>query len=232
MIAQSMEGVILQRDGKTFAVSTRTAAGIINPDHLERIASVARKYAVPLIKITSGQRIALIGVSEEELPALFQDLGQDADRSGGPCLHYVQACLGTDSCKFGNQDSIGLAQAIEKKFKDRTYPSKLKIGISGCPRCCGESHIRDVGIFGTNKGWTVIFGGNSGTRPRIGDVIAKNLSRDEAMDLVERLLEYYKINAKPRERTARFMERIGIEFLKSEVLIYIPYISLEKVNQG
>ncbi|MDD1673082.1 MAG: NAD(P)/FAD-dependent oxidoreductase [Methanomicrobiales archaeon] len=224
-----LEGAILQRDGKTFAVSTRTPAGIINPDHLERVASVARKYAIPILKITSGQRIALIGIKEEDLPAIFEDLGKDADRKAGPCLHYVQACLGTETCKFGTQDSIGLARSVESAFKDTIYPAKLKMGISGCPRCCGESHIRDIGLMGTTKGWTVIFGGNSGTRPRIGDVIAKNLSDEEALDLVQRLLEYYRDRAKPKERTARFIERIGIDTLKSELLTLIPYIPLEKV---
>lgn len=108
------------------------------------------------------------------------------------------------------------------------FPGKIKIGISGCPRCCGESHTRDIGLIGTNKGWTVIFGGNGGTRPRIGDVIAKNLSREEALDLVQRLLEYYQIHAKGKERTARFMERIGIDTLRSDLLPLLPYIPLEK----
>lgn len=225
-----IEGAILQRDGKKYAISTRTPAGVILPEHLERIAKIARKYAVRMTKITSGQRITLIGINEDDLPAIFEDLGNDADRTSGPCLHYVQACLGTDSCKFGNQDSIEMARSIETTFRDAKYPSKLKIGVSGCPRCCGESHVRDIGIMGTNRGWTVIFGGNSGTRPRIGDIIAKNLSKSEALDLVQRLLEYYQIQAKPRERTARFMERIGIETLKVELLGLIPYITLEKVE--
>ncbi len=229
-MADALNGAILQRDGKTYAVITRTPGGIISPEHLERVAAVARKYRVPTMKITSGQRIALVGVPPENLPGIFGDLGQDADRTGGPCLHYVQACPGTETCKYGNQDSLGLALSIEGRFRDRVFPAKLKMGISGCPRCCGESHTRDIGIMGTVRGWTVIFGGNSGTRPRIGDVIAKNLSGDEALDLVQRLLEYYRGHAKRKERTARFMERIGMDTLRSELLSLIPYIPLEKVN--
>lgn len=225
-------GAILQRDGKTFGISTRTAAGIITPDHLERVAAVARKYRVPLVKITSGQRIGLFGIQEEQLPGIFGDLGADADRTGGPCLHYVQACPGTETCKFGNQDSLGLALSVEERFRDRIYPAKLKIGVSGCPRCCGESHTRDIGIMGTSRGWTVIFGGNSGTRPRLGDMIAKNLSGEEALDLVERLLEYYRNHANPKERTARFMERIGMDALRSDLLAFIPYLPVEKVIGG
>jgi NAD(P)H-nitrite reductase large subunit len=224
------DGAIIQRDGTTYAVITRTPAGIISPDHLERVAAVARKYAVPTLKITGGQRIALVGITPEDLAGVFRDLGEAADRTGGPCLHYVQACPGTETCRYGNQDSMGLALSIEASFRDRTYPAKLKVGISGCPRCCGESHTRDIGIMGTSRGWTVIFGGNSGTRPRIGDIIAKNLSKDEALDLVQRLLDYFRNHAKLGERTARFMERIGMETLKSEVLTFIPYIALEKEN--
>jgi len=224
------DGAILQRDGKTWAVITRTPGGIITPDHLEKVAGVARKYGVPTLKITSGQRIALVGIPAEQLAGVYRDLGRDADSTGGPCLHYVRACPGTETCRFGVQDSMGLAAALEEKFLGRVYPAKLKMGISGCPRCCGESHTRDIGILGTNRGWTVIFGGNGGTRPRIGDVVAKNLSRDEAIDLVERLLGYFGSHAKPKERTARFMERIGMDTLRSELLSLIPYIPLEKVN--
>jgi NAD(P)H-nitrite reductase large subunit len=224
------EGAILQRDGKTWAVITRTPAGLITPDHLEKVAAVARKHGVPTLKITSGQRIALVGIPAESLHGVFRDLGKDADSTGGPCLHYVRACPGTETCRFGVQDSMGLAAALEEKFRGRRYPAKLKMGISGCPRCCGESHTRDIGILGTNRGWTVVFGGNGGTRPRIGDVVAKNLSAEDALDLVDRLLAYFGSYAKPKERTARFMERIGMDTLRSELLSLIPYLPLEKVK--
>ena len=133
-------------------------------------------------------------------------------------------------CRYGNQDSIGLARALDGQFKDQTFPAKIKIGVSGCPRSCGESHTRDIGIMGTNKGWTVFFGGNGGTRPRFADLIARNLSATEALDCAQRCAEYYRIHAKPHERTARFMERVGIDTLKSELLTLLPYIPVEKVK--
>jgi NAD(P)H-nitrite reductase large subunit len=133
-------------------------------------------------------------------------------------------------CRYGNQDSIGLARALDGQFRDQVFPAKIKIGVSGCPRCCGESHTRDIGIMGTNKGWTVFFGGNAGTRPRFADLIARNLSATEALDCAQRLAEYYRSHAKPHERTARFMERVGIEALKSELLTLLPYIPVEKVK--
>jgi NAD(P)H-nitrite reductase large subunit len=222
------EGAILQRDGVTYAVVTRMPAGIVMPDELEKIAKIGRKYKIPMLKITSGQRIALIGLEAGDVTKVIDELGTLAKPEIAPCVKFVQACLGTDMCKYGNQDSIGLARSVDNLFKDQTFPAKIKIGISGCPRCCGESHTRDIGIMGTNKGWTVFFGGNGGTRPRFGDIIARNLSAIEALDCIQRLAEYYKVTAKQHERTARFMERIGMETLKSEVLVFLPYIPVEK----
>jgi NAD(P)H-nitrite reductase large subunit len=142
----------------------------------------------------------------------------------------VQACLGIDACRYGKQDSLGLARTIDEAFKDRTFPAKIKIGVSGCPRCCSESHTRDIGIIATPKGWTILFGGNAGTRPRIGDLVARDLTSSETVDCTLRLVEYYRSHANPHERTARFMERLGFDTLKSELLPLIPYIPLEKAE--
>lgn len=226
----SMEGAMIQRDGTTYAVVTRSPAGIVTPEHLEKIAGIARKYKVPTIKITGGQRFALIGIAADNVARIRSELGADAEQAEGPCVKYVQACPGTETCRFGVQDSITLAKAVAEKFRDKTFPAKVKIGVSGCPRCCGESHIRDIGLMATNKGWTVLFGGNGGTRPRFGDTVARNLTADEAMDLADRLLAYYKSHAKSHERTARLIERIGTETLQSELLRFIPYIHLDEVK--
>jgi NAD(P)H-nitrite reductase large subunit len=225
-----IKGAITQRDGNTYAVVTRSPAGIVTAEHLEKVAGIARKYRIPTIKITSGQRLALIGIVPEDVAPIRKELGDAAEQAEGPCVKYVQACLGIETCQYGVQDSIGLAGIIEGKFLNRTYPAKIKIGVSGCPRCCGESHIRDIGLMATRKGWTVLFGGNGGTRPRFGDVVAKNLTAGEAEDLVERLLSYYRNEARPHERTARFMERIGTETLRSDLLRFIPYIPVDELK--
>jgi NAD(P)H-nitrite reductase large subunit len=226
-MADHPSGAILQRDGKTYAIVTRIPAGLVAPSDLERIAWTAKKYHIPVVKITSGLRIALVGIQKEDLDVIWQDLGQGIDEPAEPCVRYVQACLGTESCKYGVQDSLGLGKEIEERFRTFQGPAKLKMGVSGCLRCCAESYLRDIGIVGTNRGWTVIFGGNSGRRPRIGDIVARDLSKNDALDLVQRLLEYYRKNAQPKERTARFLGRIGLDMLKSELLILLPYISLE-----
>jgi NAD(P)H-nitrite reductase large subunit len=226
----STKGALLQRDGKRYAVVTRMPAGIVTPDDLEKIAGIGRKYRVPMLKITSGQRFALIGLEPGDVADVFQELGPLAQPESAPCVKFVQACLGTEMCRYGNQDSIGLARALEERFRDQTFPAKIKIGVSGCQRCCGESQIRDLGIMGTNRGWTVFFGGNAGRKARIGDIVASDLTAAEVMDCAGRLLEYYQRNAHAKERTARFMERIGMETLKSELLTLLPYIQIEKVS--
>jgi NAD(P)H-nitrite reductase large subunit len=229
-MTNSTEGAILQRDGKTYALTTRIPAGIVTPEQLETIARVGRKYRVPLLKITSGQRILFAGLLPEDVPRVIADLGPLAKPETAPCVKFVQACLGTDMCEYGKQDSIGLARTIEDTFRDQTFPAKVKIGVSGCPRCCSESHTRDIGIVATPKGWTIFFGGNAGTRPRFGDLIARDLTSNEVIDCTQRLAEYYRSHANLYERTARFMERIGIDALKSELLTLIPYIPVEKVE--
>jgi len=208
---------------------TNNPAGLITPEELERIAAVGRKYQIPYLKITSGQRIILAGIKPEDVATVFADLGPLAKPGTGLGVKFVQACLGTEMCRYGSQDSIGLAQMLGNKVKDRSFPAKIKVGVSGCQRCCSESQLRDIGLIGTTRGWMIFFGGNGGTKPRFGDLLVYGLSSDEAIDCVLRLLDYYWANANAKERTARFIERIGIETLKSELLSTIPYIPLEKV---
>lgn len=215
---------ILQRDGTTRAIVTRIPAGMVTPDDLETIARTVRKYSIPVLKITSGQRFLLAGIAPDQVLPVTRDLGQLAQPETVPCVKFVQACPGTECCTYGNQDAVALARAADAHFRHRHFPAKVKIGISGCPRCCGESHTRDIGIMGTNSGWTVLFGGNGGTRPRFGDMIAHDLSGAEALDCTERLMEYYRQHAKPHERTARFVERVGLERIKEDVVTMMPYV--------
>ncbi len=213
-----LDGAILQRDKETYAIVPRTPVGVVTPQVLETIAQVVKKYDIPVMKITSGQRMALVGLKEEDVTEAWKDLGLDVGRATELCVHYVQACPGTAVCRFGVQDSLGLGMELEQLFTGMELPAKVKFGVSGCPICCGESYVRDIGVLGRKKGWTLIFGGNAGGRPRIGDVIAKDLSKEQVMDLIKRCLAYYAENGKQKERTARFIERIGIDALKEAVL--------------
>ena len=207
-------GAILQRDKKTYAIVPRTPVGLVTPDDLERIAAAARKFNVPIIKITSGQRFALVGIERDAVDAVWEELDMDVGKATELCLHYVQACPGTDVCQFGLQDSIGLGKKIEEFFIGMDLPAKVKIGVSGCPFCCGESYVRDIGVFGKKRGWSLVVGGSSARRPRIGDLVRENLSEQEVIPLVKRMLEYYREHAQKRERLAKLVDRIGIEEVK------------------
>jgi len=207
-------GAILQRDKKTYAIVPRTPVGLVTPDDLERIAAAARKFNIPIIKITSGQRFALVGIERDTVDAVWEELGMDVGKATELCLHYVQACPGTDVCEFGLQDSIGLGKKIEEFFVGMDLPAKVKIGVSGCPFCCGESYVRDIGVFGKKRGWSLVVGGSSARRPRIGDLVRENLSEEEVIPLVKRMLEYYREHAQKRERLAKLVDRIGIEDVK------------------
>jgi len=209
---------ILQRDKETYAIVPRIPGGLLLRQHLKAIADVVEKYDIPIVKITSGQRLALVGIKEEQLPGIYQDLGMEPGKATELCLHYVQACPGTEVCKFGIRDSLGFGIKIENLLADQEQPAKLKIGVSGCQFCCAENYVRDIGLMGKKNGWTVSFGGHSGNKARVGDILGEDLDDEAALALIKNCLSYYNDNAKKRERTSRFIERTGLEEFKKNVL--------------
>jgi NAD(P)H-nitrite reductase large subunit len=217
-MAEGPHGAILQRDKTTYAIVPRTPVGLVTPENLETIVNVVRKYNIPIMKITSGQRMAIVGIKEEDLESVWQDLGMEKGKALELCVHYVQACPGTAVCKYGVRDSLGLGMQLEKLFVGMDLPAKVKLGVSGCPFCCGESYVRDIGMFGKKGGWTFVIGGNSGGNPRIGDILADGLTDEELVDMTRRALEHYRDNARKRERMAAYVERVGLETLQAALL--------------
>lgn len=213
-----LEGAILQRDKKTYAIVPKTPVGMVSAEILETIAQVVRKYKIPIVKITSGQRLALVGLEREQLEPAWRDLGIGVGQATALCLHYVQACPGNSVCKFGVGDALGLGSELDETLTGMGFPAKVKVGVSGCPMCCAESYLRDVGFYAKSKGWSVVVGGNAGARPRIGDVLAVDLPRAEAVALALKFLHYYQDQGHARERSARFVQRVGIEAVKQAVL--------------
>lgn len=209
----------MSENQKTYLVLPQYDAGLLGPDDLEHLAALARKYNVPQTKITGAQRVAFLGMEPEAMAALRTELGmpQTAGRHSNR-VHYVQACPGKTWCKYGHQDALSLGERIKAIELDGPLPAKVKVGISGCRFCCCESWMRDVGLAGESKGWRFTFGGNAAGRPRVGDVVAEQLSADEAVELVGKTLNFYLHEAKFKSRTARFMERFSIEALKKAVL--------------
>ena len=203
--------------GKPYNVLPGTKFGVVSVDHLEKIAKVARKHNIPMVKITAAQRLAFIGHEPEAVAEIWRDLGQDEGPKKPVGIHYIKACPGVRWCKYGRKDSLALGEKLEKALMGMVLPAKTKVGISGCPMNCCEAYIRDIGIFGMKKGWTLVFGGNGGGVPRLGDVIAEGLDDEQGIELARKCLEFYRQHARKYERTGRFMRRISLEQLKEAV---------------
>lgn len=211
------KGAILQRDKETYAIAPHIAGGIIDPSGLRRIAEVAEKYNAATLKITSAQRIAIVGLKPEDLDDVWSDLGMKPGAAIGLCVRSIRICPGTTFCKRGLQDSVGIGLKLDEKYHGMEMPSKFKMGVSGCPNSCAEPAVKDLGLMGTAKGWRVLAGGNAARKPRLAQVIAEELSEEEALALVDRVIKYYRANAK-KQRLGEFIEEIGLEKFKEAVL--------------
>lgn len=203
---------------KTFTIIPGLNMGLFSPTELSEIVAIINKYDVPMTKITSAQRLALLGMDEEDQEKLKADLKPLTRPVSVNSFEYIQACPGSQWCKFGTRDSLALGARLEQISFPEPLPGKVKIGISGCRMSCTEPYVRDIGIFATKKGWTLVFGGNAGGNPRLGDIVAEALTDDQVIDLVQKCLTVYQQKAKYKSRTARFMERFGIDAFKKAVL--------------
>ncbi|UCD66068.1 MAG: NAD(P)/FAD-dependent oxidoreductase [Deltaproteobacteria bacterium] len=196
---------------KTYNVLPGIKMGVLSTEYLEKVTEIAKKHNIPFFKITSAQRLAIVGHTQETAEQIWQELGEKTGPQKPVGIHYIQACPGIKWCKYGRQDSLELGEKIEKAFGDLPLPAKTKVGISGCPLNCCESYVRDIGVFGKKNGWTLVFGGNGGGCPRIADIVAEDLSDEEVIELLGKCLEFYRDNARKMERTGRFMRRTDIE---------------------
>jgi NAD(P)H-nitrite reductase large subunit len=212
------KGAILQRDRETYGIAPHIPGGITDTATLRKICDVADKYKVQSIKLTSAQRIALLGVREEDLDSIWADLAEPQGAAIGLCVRSVKICPGTSYCKRGVQDSISLGLKLDSIYHAMELPNKMKMGVSGCMVSCAESAVKDIGVMGTTKGWKIMVGGNAGARPRLGDVLVDNVpSEEEVLTIVAKVINYYK-NSSNQNRIGRIIEEIGIERFREEVL--------------
>ncbi|MGI9100174.1 MAG: nitrite reductase large subunit NirB [Solirubrobacteraceae bacterium] len=207
----------IQRDG-TFSVVPRMYGGVTTPAELRRIADVAEKYEVPLVKVTGGQRLDLLGVRKQDLPAIWRDLDMPSGHAYAKAVRTVKTCVGTDFCRFGLGDSIGLGIEMEKLWEGLHTPHKVKSGVSGCPRNCAEATVKDIGCVAVEGGWQVRAGGAAGGNVREADILATVESRAEALRVATTFLQFYRENADYKERTYDFIPRIGLEKVREIVL--------------
>jgi nitrite reductase (NADH) large subunit len=208
----------IQKDG-TFSVVPEIPGGVCSPAELRRIAEVAEKYKVPLLKLTGGQRVDLVGVSKEVLPDIWRELGMPAGYAWGKSYRTCKSCIGTDYCRFGLGDSMALAKTIERRFRGLDTPGKLKLATAGCPRNCSEALVKDVGAVAVEGGkWEIYVGGAAGAHVRKGDLLCVVDSHEQVVLLTGRFIEYYRQNAKYKERTYTFVERTGIAKIRAAVV--------------
>jgi nitrite reductase (NADH) large subunit len=208
----------IQKDG-TFSVIPEMPGGICTPDELRRIAEVAVKYEVPLVKLTGGQRIDLVGVPKHELPNVWRDLGMPAGYAWGKSYRTCKSCIGSDFCRFGLGDSMGLALKIERRFRGIDSPGKLKLATAGCPRNCSEALIKDVGAVAIGDGkWEIYIGGAGGSHVRKGDLLCVVETEDDVLHYAGRFMQFYRENAKYKERAYTFVERLGIARIRAVVV--------------
>jgi nitrite reductase (NADH) large subunit len=208
----------IQRDG-TFSVVPQMKGGVTTPAQLRRIADVADKYQVPMVKLTGGQRIDLLGIRKEDLPKVWADLDMPSGYAYGKSMRTVKTCVGSDFCRFGLGDSTALGIAIESRFQGLESPGKMKLAVTGCPRNCAEAYVKDLGVVAIEGGqWEIYVGGAAGAHIRKGDLLATVDSPDAVMTLTGRFLQYYRENANWLERTYSFVPRVGIERLRELIV--------------
>ncbi|WLP91876.1 nitrite reductase large subunit NirB [Gordonia sp. NB41Y] len=208
----------IQRDG-TFSVVPQMKGGVTSPDQLRKIADVAEKYDIPMIKATGGQRLDLLGVKKEDLPKVWADLDMPSGYAYGKSFRTVKTCVGTDYCRFGLGDSTSLGIAIESRFQGLETPAKLKLAVTGCPRNCAEALCKDFGVVAVGDGrWEIYVGGAAGAHIRKGDLLATVDSPEEVVRLCGLFIQFYRENAKWLERTYAWVPRIGIEEIREIVV--------------
>ena len=211
------KGALVQRDYQTYAIVPHLPGGLCTFDQLRKIADTAEKYKAAALKLTGAARFAIVGLKEEDLDNVWTELGMPPAAAVGLCVRSIKFCPGTTFCRLGKQDAVTLGMKLDELYHGTDMPSKFKIGVSGCQNSCAESWIKDLGYIGTSKGWKVVAGGNAASKPMIAQVLAEDLSNDDALALTDKIVRRYKQHTKPH-RLGTFIEKMGgIETLKKEL---------------
>lgn len=211
------KGAILQRDRETYAIAPHIPGGLTDSATLRKICDVADKYQLRM-KLTSAQRIALFGIREEDLDAVWSDVAEKPGAAIGLCVRSIKICPGTTHCKRGIQDSISLGLKIDALYHALQLPNKMKMGVSGCMLSCAEVAVKDIGIMGIPKGWRILVGGNAGARPRLADMLVETSADEGAvLAVVDRIINWYR-NCGREVRLGALVEEMGIERFRVAVL--------------
>ena len=206
------------RNGRrTFAITPHIPGGFILPDDLIRIGEVAKKYK-GVLKLTSGQRILITNLKEEDLPAIWEELGMEPSVKVQNSLKNVEICP-ANYCKRSKYPTIGIGMKLSKRFHGMELPCRTKIGVAGCKNACTSVYSKDIGVMvDLDKTFYITAGGSAGYYPRSADLVTKGLSENEAFNLVQSILYYYRDTAEAGEKLGDFIDRIGIDTFREDVL--------------
>ncbi len=210
----------IQKDG-TYSVVPRMWGGVTSASELRAIADVVDKFAIPTVKVTGGQRIDMLGIKKEDLPAVWADLGKAGFVSGhayAKGLRTVKTCVGTDWCRFGTQDSTGLGIRIEKFMWGSWTPAKVKMAVSGCPRNCAEATCKDVGVICVDSGYEIHFAGAAGLDIKGTEVLGLVRTEDEALEAIVALTQMYREQARYLERIYKWAKRVGLDEIRRQIM--------------
>lgn len=211
----------IQKDG-TFSVVPRMRGGVTSPAELRRIADVAEKYNVPMVKVTGSQRLDLLGVQKKDLPAIWEELGMPSGQAYAKGVRMVKTCVGSQFCRFGTQDAITTGIELEKRLENLYTPHKFKLAVVGCPRNCAEATVKDVGLIGQEGSWQVVVGGAAGKGVRKADLLITVETTEAAIEAAELFFQYYREHANYLERSYDFVERIGMETIRKHTIYAAP----------
>jgi nitrite reductase (NADH) large subunit len=207
----------IQKDG-TYSVIPRMWGGMTSASELRRIADAVDKYKIPAVKVTGGQRLDLLGVKKEDLPAVWKDIGMPSGHAYAKALRTVKTCVGSEWCRFGTQDSTKMGQDLERALWRMYAPHKVKLAVSGCPRNCAEAGIKDVGVVGVDSGWEIHIAGNAGIKTEVAQFFVKVKTPDEVLEYSGAFLQLYREEGWYLERTVHYVHRVGMEHVKKRVL--------------
>ncbi len=207
----------IQKDG-TFSVIPRMWGGETTAADLRRIADVVDKYSIPTVKVTGGQRIDLLGVKKQDLPAVWADLGMPSGHAYAKALRTVKTCVGSEWCRFGTQDSTQMGKDLERALWRMYAPHKVKLAVSGCPRNCAEAGIKDVGVIGVESGWEIYVAGNGGIKTEVAQFLVKVTTAAEVLEHAGAFLQLYREEGWYLERTVHYVARVGLDYVKRKVV--------------